>query len=135
MKKAITTLGLICLAVTAFCQSLVSASYKIQLMPTVSKDTSFGYQKNWATAFVQHTTFSNVYIPPNFLEYRSPRETVLTNTLWGGITGAAFGASLVLADNSPAYRPKAHDVFIFSTVGAATGLTVGLITGLIRAAK
>jgi hypothetical protein len=135
MKKIIGAIVFCFFSAAAFSQSFSTASYHINTTQTVRTETFSLYHNTFATAMLYETTFSKSHVLHPTSAYNNPNRTFLGSILWGGLAGAGLGASAVLVDAYPGYHPKSKDVLTFSALGAGAGVVVGLITGIVRAAK
>lgn len=133
--RAAAVLVFVLFSVPALSQLLVPAAQPANTTTaanTIVLSTCLGIQ---AHAGMLSSSFSKAHAVHPLPENSNPSRNILESTLWGGLSGAAFGATLVLSDVNVGYRPKSKDVLTFSVLGAGAGLAVGFVTGMIRAAK
>jgi hypothetical protein len=129
MKKSLPTLVLLLLSAGVYAQFLVPAEVAIKNFPAGNLDT-FVQQKTFTVG--PYPTFSKPHAAEMGTTYSRPGRTILSHTIWGGLTGFSLGVSLTHSDD-PYFRPQLQEVLTTAAFGAAIGITAGALVGTIKA--
>ena len=136
MKKITGTLLFVLLSAGIFGQALIPPAYVVNKSSAVNINAPLLYHSGRAPLIVQNSTFSKAYVLPSESSYDDDRDrTFFGNILWGGLSGMIVGIGVTYPINDDGYRPTFQEVRNGAVLGTAAGVAVGLVAGIIKAAK
>lgn len=134
MKKITGTLLSMLLSAGMFAQTFILPPYGIKEPSVVRSNIVLSYRSN-PMALVQNPTFSKAHLWSSKSAYDDEGRSFFGNVLWGGLSGMVVGIGVTYPTDDNGFRPTFREVRTGAMLGAAAGVSVGLVTGIIQAVK